>query len=159
VLTRPTSRANRIYQSGDIQKLSSVNADHAMDEMDQRLRDLETRVKALEKRFEHNGTDSPVRGKKQSAKEFLLTKKITAETQKALALTYYLEHVEGLESFNVPDLERAFRAAREKLPANMNDVVNKNIGRGFLMEAREKKDSKKAWYLTSSGERFVENDM
>jgi hypothetical protein len=130
-----------------------------MDEMDQRLRDLEIRVKALEKRFEDEDVVSSVRGKKQSAREFLLAKKITTETQKVLALAYYLEHVEGLEAFNVPDIERAFRAAREKLPANMNDLVNKNIARGFLMEAEEKKNSKKAWYLTSTGERFVENDM
>jgi len=27
------------------------------------------------------------------------------------------------------------------------------------MEAAEKKESKKAWNLTSTGERFVENDM
>jgi hypothetical protein len=89
----------------------------------------------------------------------LLTKRIKAETQKVLALAYFLEREEGLASFNVPDLETAFRAAREKLPANMNDAVNKNIARGFLMEAKEKKDSKKAWHLTSTGERFVENNM
>jgi len=130
-----------------------------MDEMDQRLRDLETRVKVLEKRFEDEGVQSPARGKRQSAKEFLLTKKFKTETQKVLTLAYYLERVEGLASFNVPDLERVFRAAREKLPANMNDAVNKNIARGFMMEAKEKKDSKKAWYLTSTGERFVESDM
>ena len=59
-----------------------------MDEMDQRLRDLETRVKALEKRFEDDGVTSPIRGKKQSVKEFLLTKKVTTETQKVLALAY-----------------------------------------------------------------------
>jgi hypothetical protein len=136
-----------------------MDTDRVMDEMDQRLRDLETRVRAIEKRFEDEGMVSPARGKKQSAREFLLTKKISTETQKALALAYYLEHVEGLESFNVPDLEKAFRAAREKLPANMNDVVNKNIARGFLMGANEKKDSKKTWYLTSTGERVVENNM
>jgi hypothetical protein len=128
-----------------------------MSDTEQRLHDLETRVKALEKHFER--PVSPVRGKKQSAKEFLLSKNIQAETQKVLALAYFLEREEGLASFNVPDLEAAFRAAREKLPSNMNDLVNKNIARGFLMEAEEKKDSKKAWYLTSTGERFVENNM
>jgi len=59
----------------------------------------------------------------------------------------------------VADLENAFRSAREKLPKNMNDAVNKNIARGFLMGAAEKKDAKKAWNLTSTGERFVENEM
>ena len=29
----------------------------------------------------------------------------------------------------------------------------------FIMEAAEKKDFKKAWQLTATGERFVEQDM
>jgi hypothetical protein len=89
----------------------------------------------------------------------LLAKDVKADTQKVLALSYFLEREQGLSSFNVPDLEAAFRSAREKLPSNMNDAVNKNIARGFLMEAKDKKDSKKAWHLTSTGERFVENGM
>jgi len=70
-----------------------------------------------------------------------------------------LENQEGLASFNVGDLDRVFRLAREKLPKNLNDAVNKNISRGLLMEAAERKDSRKAWHLTSTGERFVENEM
>jgi hypothetical protein len=130
-----------------------------MDELDRRLRDLESRVEALERLFGDEGVIRATRGRKQSAKEFLLTKSIKADTQKVLALAYFLEQEEGLASFNVPDLERAFRAAREKLPTNLNDAVNKNIARGFLMEAKEKKDSKKAWHLTSTGERFVQDHM
>jgi hypothetical protein len=94
-----------------------------------------------------------------SAKEFLMSKSAQSELQKVLALAYYLEREEGLESFNVSDLENVLRSAREKIPKNLNDAVNKNIARAFLMEAPDKKDSKKAWYLTSTGERFVENEM
>ncbi len=51
----------------------------------QTLRDLEARVSALEKRFEE-GKAVPNSGvKKQSAKEFLISKSISAETQKVLA--------------------------------------------------------------------------
>ena len=96
---------------------------------------------------------------RESPKEFLITKAANSELQKVIALAYYLEHHEKLESFNVADLEGVFRAARERLPKNMNDAVNKNIARGFLMGAKEKKNSKKAWQLTSTGERFVENNM
>ena len=88
-----------------------------------------------------------------------MTKNIKAETQKVLALCYFLEHLEGLESFNVSDIELAFRGAKEKLPKNINDAVNKNITRGFLMEVAEKKNGIKAWCLTSSGERYLENDL
>jgi hypothetical protein len=97
-------------------------------------------------------------GKKLSAKEFLITKSVGSELQRVVVLAFYLERYEGLDTFNVSDLENVFRSAREKLPKNMNDAVNKNIARGFLMEAAEKKDSRKAWQLTSTGERFVEGN-
>lgn len=129
------------------------------DDVKQLLRILESRVSALEKRFENGASPAAVGGKKQSAKEFLLTKSLSSETQKVLALAYFAEHQDALTSFNVSDLEAIFRAAREKLPKNMNDAVNKNVARGFLMEAEQKKDSKKAWQLTATGERFVEQEM
>jgi hypothetical protein len=129
------------------------------EELVKRLESLERRVEKLEAHFGSESTVSVPKGRKLSAKEFLLTKNLKVETQKVLALAYFLEREEGLASFNVQELEVAFRAAREKLPKNMNDAVNKNIARGFLMETKEKKDSKKAWQLTSTGERFVENEM
>lgn len=124
-----------------------------------RVNELEKRVSQLEKRFAGTPAPRAISGKKQSAKEFLITKSVKSETQRVLALGYFLERVEGMASFNVPDLETTFRSAKEKLPKNMNDAVNKNITRGFLMEAETKKDAKKAWYLTSTGERYVENEM
>ena len=88
-----------------------------------------------------------------------MTKALKSNIQKVAALAYFIEHVEGSTSFNTADLETAFRAAKEKLPANMNDAVNKNIAKGFIMEAEDRKDSKKAWYLTSTGENHVEFEL
>jgi len=88
-----------------------------------------------------------------------MTKELNKETQKTLVLGYYLEHSEGMESFNATDLETMFRSAKEKLPKNINDTVNKNIVRGLIMEAREKKEGKKAWILTSTGEKYVESEL
>jgi hypothetical protein len=136
-----------------------MSKDMDRDDVTRRLAELEKRVEKLEKHFVGVGLISTTKAKKLSAKEFLMTKNPKAETQKVLALGYFLERMEGMKSFNVPDLEAAFRLAKEKLPKNMNDAVNKNISRAFLMEAEEKKDSKKAWYLTSTGERHVENAM
>ncbi|MGL5164724.1 MAG: hypothetical protein ACRC9K_02410 [Afipia sp.] len=124
-----------------------------------RLDQLEKRIETLEKRLEGGDAEAVAKPKRLSAKEFMLTKTLKSEVQKVLALAYFLEHEEGLTSFNVSDLEVVFRAAREKLPKNMNDAVNKNIARGFVMAASEKKDSKKAWQLTSTGERFVETEL
>lgn len=128
---------------------------------------IETQVAELTQRVEKleaaigTGAERIVamRDKKHSPKEFLMGKAAKADTQKVLALAYYLEQFEGVQSFNVADIEGVFRLAKEKLPANINDAVNKNITRGFMMEAEEKKDSKKAWGLTSTGERYVENEL
>src|SRR4051812_2520834 len=117
---------------------------------ERRLAEMEKRAAQLEKLFVQS--PQPVKAKEVSAREFLLTASPKSDTQKVLLLGYFLEHIEGAHSFNVWDLEGAFRAAKEKLPSNMNDAVNKNIVRGFLMEAEEKKDAKKAWYFTASGE-------
>lgn len=127
--------------------------------LEQTVRALEVRVATLEKYFERGTPVVAAPGKKESAKEFLLGKNVGSEAQKVLALAYFAERHERLTSFNVPDLETVFRAAREKLPKNLNDTVNKNVARGFLMEADRKKDSKKAWQLTATGERHVEQKM
>jgi hypothetical protein len=126
---------------------------------DERLRALEQRVGNLENLIAGKGYDTVARSKRVSAKEFMLSKTLKSEAQKVVALAYFLEREQGLSSFNVSDLEAAFHEAREKLPKNMNDAVNKNIARGFVMPASQKKDSKKAWHLTSTGERFVEHDL
>lgn len=132
-----------------------------MNNLQDQVNALEERVARLEQALlsvHESGTLTPKK-KKSSAKEFLMTKELKAETQKVLALGYFLEYMEGMNSFNVNDLEEAFRAAKEKLPKNMNDAVNKNIARGFLMEAADKKDARKAWCLTSTGEKHLENEL
>ncbi|MEM2125724.1 MAG: hypothetical protein QXQ53_04935 [Candidatus Methanosuratincola sp.] len=64
-----------------------------------------------------------------------------------------------MKSFNVQDLEKGFRDAKEKVPVNVNDCVNKNIRKGHMMDAEEKKDGIKAWCLTNSGIEFVDNSL
>lgn len=122
------------------------------------IKTLEGRVKKLEDAL-LSSVNTLVKPKRSSAREFLMTKVPKADTQKVLALGYFLEYIEGLGSFNATDLDAAFRSAKEKPPKNINDAVNKNITRGFLMEAAEKKDSKKAWCLTATGEQFIENGL
>jgi len=116
------------------------------------LEDHERRISALEGMPEKLKSE----GKKLSIKEFVLTKNPTDDVQRTLVIGYYLENFGGVEAFNVKDLTEGFRLARERVPLNMNDKVNLNISKGYLMKAGEKKDNLKAWVLTSSGERFVE---
>lgn len=126
-----------------------------------RLKSLEDRVKKIEQSLFSSSVSlaSGSQGKTFSPKEFLKTKIVDSDPKKALVLGYFLEHIRKIQSFNVNDLEEAFRAAKEQLPKNMNATVDKNIAQGFMMSASEKKDSKKAWCLTSTGEKHVENDL
>lgn len=127
---------------------------------EKQVADLQRRVAKLEAAL---GTGAErvtaVRDKKHSPKEFLIEKVAKADTQKVLALAYYLEQFDDMSSFNVSDIEAVFRLAKEKVPSNINDAVNKNIARGFMQESKEKKDGKKAWELTATGERQVEGEL
>ncbi len=121
-----------------------------------KLSDLENRVETLET-LSQNPQPLPLHSDKQiSAKEFLLLKQPVSEWEKTLALAGHLEQVMKINPFNTEDLANAFRTAREKLPTNLNDVINKNVSKGYLMEVKEKKDNKKAWLLTATGERYLE---
>ena len=125
-------------------------------DMIKKLEDHEKRISALE--------DMPAKkmqaeGKKLSVKEFLLTKKPTDDVQRTLVIGYYLEHFESMDRFNAKDLAEGFRSAKEPTPANINDKVNSNIEKGRMMEDKEKKDKFKAWVLTNSGEKFVEEGL
>ena len=121
-----------------------------------KLGDHESRISALEG-MPAKKTEG--QGKKLSIKEFLLTKKPGDDVQKTLVIGYYLEHFEGMDKFNARDLTKGFRLAKEPPPTNINDKVNLNIQRGRMMEAKEKKDKFKAWVLTNSGEKFVEEGL
>ena len=94
--------------------------------------------------------------KKTSLKEFILSKKPIGDVQRSLAIGYYLETYQGIQSFNVKDLEEGFRTAKEKVPQNIPYKVYRKVGKGHMMEAKEKKDELKAYVLTNSGENHVE---
>lgn len=121
--------------------------------------DLEDRVIKLEKLLteKHDVLAPPT--KKLSPKEFLLNKKPSNDTQKALAVAYYLEKNEGMNSFNVDDLARYYQLAKEPKPKNLNHKMILNIQNGHIMETGEKKEKKKAWTLTNAGEQFIENNF
>jgi len=96
---------------------------------------------------------------KLSLKEFMILKNPTDDVLKTLYIGYYLEKHEGLSCFNAKDLEGHFVLAKEIPPSNINDKINQNIAKHFMMKAKEKKDKRKAWMLTSLGEKFVEKGL
>jgi len=125
----------------------------------QRLSSLEERVGNLEKSSGVTHATGSTAPKPIALKEYILSKQPTNDVQKTLAIGYYLEKFSGLTLFNISDLEKAYERAKENKPSNMNDKVNMNIRTGHMEEATEKKDNLKAWYLTNSGESYVENNF
>lgn len=123
-----------------------------------RILELEARVAKLEAAIlVHKRVDVSIQ-KKISAKEFLLSKVIKTDLHKTLLLGYYLERIEGMSSFNIVDLVSAYQAAKEPRPGNLSDTVGKNMTRGLFMAA-PKKEGKKAWMLTTTGEKYVEEEL
>jgi hypothetical protein len=78
-----------------------------------------------------------------------------SDLDRTLTVGYFLERFANQEAFNADDLQDAFRSAKEKPPTNINDVVNKNVRKGTMMEAGEKKNGKKAWVVSRTGEDLV----
>jgi hypothetical protein len=122
--------------------------------LNEKISSLEKRILVLEGNSNPALTKS-VSDKKLSVREFVITKNPTDDVEKTLAIASYLEKYEGLSSFNTKDLERGFQLAKEATPTNINDKINKNIRKGHIAEAGEKKDNKKAWIVTNSGEKFL----
>jgi hypothetical protein len=130
-----------------------TNADKEIERLKELVAELDRRVSKLESTNEPRPEASI---KKLSIREFMIQKGVSTDTDKVLVLGSYLERFSSMRSFNTTDLENAFREAKEPVPKNINETVNKNIRKGHIMEAGEK-DGKKAWNLTNSGESFVDN--
>jgi len=91
--------------------------------------------------------------------EFLNAKGPKSHPDRVTVMAYYLHHYQGVEIFNADDINECYSQARISRSANLNATINKNIAKGYIMEAKEKKDNKKAWMITQTGERYVESNL
>lgn len=128
------------------------------EQLRERISILEARVSKLEiqSRLETPIISSDSK-KKLSLKEFMMSKTLSNDVQRALAIAYYFEKYEGFTSFSAQDIKNGFKMAKESPPTNVNDKINLNIKKGFIMDVDEKKENTKAWTLTTSGIKFVDN--
>jgi len=90
--------------------------------------------------------------------EFLAQKNITTHIDRIVAILYYQYHT-GNELTTIAELGGAYSSARARPPRNFSDFLAQCIRKGYVVEARDKKDGKKAWQITPSGEKFVEYDL
>jgi len=133
-----------------------MSVENMLNAIKSQLEDHEKRIAYLEKRPDDKGDATT---KKLSIREIFISKKPKTDVDKTLLVGYYLEIFQDYTSFNISDIEVGFRSAKEPPPGNISDVVNKNIRKGFIMSAEEKKDNKQAWVLTNLGIQYVDNDL
>lgn len=79
----------------------------------------------------------------------------SGHTDLAMIFSYWLHHKENMASYNITDIDGCYSAARVTPPSNLTDTMNKNQKKGYLMPASEKKEARKAWVITQSGEEYV----
>lgn len=129
-------------------------------DIETRVTDLENRVSALEKELS-SSVASPKNGKRRnlSINEFLLEKNPATAIDRTLAIAVYHERFAGANSFSANDILDLIRKAKQKKPKNINDLINKNITKGYFEEDRVGEDGKKRWYVTSSGVTLVDNNF
>ena len=119
-----------------------------------RIENLENRVAKLEQLI--GGSSSitqPIVSKRSqiSVVEFLRSKNPSTAMDKVLVFAIYHEKQGGKDAFNTEEILSLWRQAKETPPANINDLINKNIKKGFVAEEKMEKGQKKSWYVTSSG--------
>ena len=131
--------------------------DIEINELKEKLDKHEERIQKLESLLETNKLHTK---KKDSIKEFIISKNPKTDVQKTLVIGYYLENYNSMSSFNVDDILKGFKDAKEKAPLRKKvyDKISSNIDKGYMMISDEAKRNK-SWVLTNSGERYVENDL
>lgn len=130
--------------------------------LEQRIAKLEDRVAELEKNniIQRNSDDSSDHStKSMSIKEYIIEKQPKDDVQRTLVIAAYLEAFKDVANFTAEDLKQYFKEARLKPPINVNDKINLNIKKGWLMDAGKNDQGRKIWNLTISGEDKIKSDF
>lgn len=87
--------------------------------------------------------------------EILASKELRSHMDRFEAIAWYFLR-KGDNSVNSNDIFDAYAKARMQRPKNLTDVINQSAKRGHLIDSPEKKDERKAWCITRSGESYIE---
>lgn len=90
--------------------------------------------------------------------EFLAGMNIATHTDRIVAIIYYNYHKSN-QPTTITELEEAYSNARVRPPRNFSDLLASCIRRGYVVESKDKKEGKKAWQITPTGEKFVEEEI
>jgi len=128
---------------------------------------IEGRLAALERRMDDaerllqtrpaNAPSGPT-AKPETLREYMRGKNPKTAAEKAVVACRWLE-LNGTTPVNAADLVQAFGEAKEALPENPADLFYKNGKRGFMAPSKEKKGGTTAWFVTNTGEKFVDGGL
>lgn len=125
-------------------------------ELESRVEELENRLDSLEERF----SAEPEELKKGLAiNEFIVEKDPLSDNDRTLLIGYYLEKYDGISVFTTGEIKEGYQRAKQKIPANVSDTIQQNIKKGFIAEAKDKKENKNAYYVTSTGVGYAEDEL
>ena len=133
-------------------------------DIEKKLEDLENRVTTLEKVLVHSSSSPEESKKKQrppAIREFLNEKKPKTNLDRILAIAvYHNRFIEpNTDFFNVKNITHLIPKAKLKKPTNINDVINKNVIKGYLEEDGKDEAGNKRWYVTESGISIVDSNF
>lgn len=87
--------------------------------------------------------------------EFLASRKPKSHKDRVLLVAYYYLHSKN-EPVTRAEIDEAYTLARMARPQNLSDMIGKCIAKGYLMEHPAEKEGKKAWHITQTGEKYLE---
>lgn len=91
--------------------------------------------------------------------ELLASKSLKSHMDKVEAIAWHFLRQGSEDSVTRKDIFDAYGKARAQKPQNLTDVTNSSVRRGHLIDAPEKKDGQKAWSITPTGERYIEERL
>jgi hypothetical protein len=95
--------------------------------------------------------------KPYSAAELFAAKGWSTEIDKVVLSGFFLERHGGSESYTIEEVKNCLIAAKVPLPKNVNLAILQAVQKGLMMEIPSKSGPRKAWSLTQTGERYVED--
>lgn len=96
---------------------------------------------------------------KMQVNELLASRSLKSHMDKVEAIAWHFLRQSGEDSVTRKDILDAYSKARMQKPKNLTDVINLSVRRGHLTDAPEKKDGQKAWSITPTGERYIEERL
>ena len=112
----------------------------------------EKQMPVLPSADEITAADNPAVLNTMSVNEFINSKGFKTQINQAIGLIYYHEKLKSCQNFKSEDLKHYFKEAKIPVPQNLSLIINRLVGKAYLMNA----DDKKSYCLTQNGIRFIE---